>query len=120
MNPKQFLHSVRQMLWPGIGIKRWLLLLGIGSLATGVGFFYFMGWLHELSLLPDSWYNVITLQFLPMWLRFLLPIVLGLLLILWALRHIGKNLIAPFGPREQPIAEMLYTHSRRNRGPNIV
>ncbi|MCP5101262.1 MAG: uridine diphosphate-N-acetylglucosamine-binding protein YvcK, partial [Chloroflexi bacterium] len=47
-------------------------------------------------------------------------IVLGLLLILWALRHIGKNLIAPFGPREQPIAEMLYTHSRRNRGPNIV
>ncbi len=120
MNPKQFLHSVRQMLWPGIGIKRWLLLLGIGSLATGVGFFYFMGWLHELSLLPDSWYSVITLQFLPMWLRFLLPIVLGLLLILWALRHIGKNLIAPFGPREQPIVEMLYTHSRRNRGPNIV
>ena len=108
------------MLWPGIGIKRWLLLLGVGSLAVGVGFFYFLGWLYDSNLLSDAWYSAITLQFMPIWLRFSLPLLIGVLLILWALRRVGKNLVAPFGPREQPMAELLYAHSRRNRGPNIV
>jgi uncharacterized cofD-like protein len=117
---KGLLNSFRQMLWPGIGIKRWLLLLGLGALAAGVGFFYLLAWLYQSQWLPETWYLLITLQFMPIWLRFLLPLFVGIGVIMWAVQRIGNNLIAPFGPREQPMAEMLYSHRRRNRGPNIV
>ena len=95
-------------------------MLGVGSLATGVGFYYLLGWLYHVIPLPDVLYRILTFQFLPIWLRILLPLVAGILLMVWGLRSIGVNLVAPFGPREEGMAELLYTHRQRRRGPNIV
>ena len=120
MIQKSRIQSFRQLLTPGINIKRWLFLLGIGALAMGVGFYSLLTWLYQADWLPNTFYQTLTLQFLPNSLRVILPLIIGVLVVFLALKRMGISLIAPFGPREQPMAEMLYTHSRRRRGPRIV
>ncbi len=120
MRHHRLFQSVRQLLTPGIGIKRWLFLLGSGALITGAGFYSLLTWFYRSNWLSTAVYQTITLQFLPYWLRVFVPVLLGVGIILLALKQISSTLIAPFGPREQPMAELLYTHSRRNRGPRIV
>ena len=110
----------RRWFWPGIGVKRWLLLLGLGAALAGIGLVSLILYLYQVGTLPSAVYNVISLQFLPVGLRVLLPLLFGGLIILWAAGRMGRNLIAPFRPLDEDIAELLYDYSKRGRGPNIV
>lgn len=120
MIANRMLQTLGRLLSPGIGIKRWLLLLGLGSLAIGASFYYLLLGLNRAALPSDGIFAVLTLEAWPIWLRVLLLFVVGIGAILFALAKIGTTLVAPFGPREEGMAEMLYAHSRRERGPNIV
>lgn len=120
MKIRKQLDSILRLLAPGIGIKRWLIPLGIGALITGVGVYYLVYWLFQVLLLPASLFHLLTFQFLPQWLQIFLPLGVGITLMVLGLRFISANLVAPFGPREEGMAEMLYSHRRRRRGPNIV
>lgn len=114
------LFSHRWWLAVGIGIKRWLLLLGIGSAIAGMGLVYLILVLYRLQWISHWVYDLATLQFLPIWLRVLAPALLGVVLIFVAVVFIGRNLVAPFRPTDRPMAESLYEHSKRGRGPHIV
>ena len=107
-------------LFPGMGIKRWLLLLGTGVFITGMGFVYMILLLHREGWISQPVYDLLTMQVLDYEWRVLLPLLMGGGLILLAVYMLGRRLIAPFRHPDEGVAESLYQYSRQGRGPHIV
>lgn len=107
-------------LFLGMGIKRWLFLLGLGVFLAGMGFIYVILIMYRLSWLPEFVYQLLTLQFLPVMWRALLPLLLGGVVILLAVYMLGRRLVEPFRHPDEGVAETLYQYSRQGRGPHIV
>lgn len=101
-------------------MKRWLLVLGLGTAVSGLAIVNLLFLLRRQEWLPTSIYNLLTLQFLQEPWQIILPLLLGALLILWGVLKIGRNLTAPFQAEETSVAERIYEHSRQRRGPHIV
>jgi len=104
---------------PGIGVKRWLLLLLAGATFLGLGFGYVLLDLYRTVEVPAA-VSLLTLQFVPRLVRGALLGVLGLGLMGWSLARIQRTLLAPFLRPGQDVAEALNEHRRRGRGPRIV
>ncbi|WP_420643639.1 gluconeogenesis factor YvcK family protein [Candidatus Leptofilum sp.] len=118
---KRFLFfSSSRWFVPGMGLKRWLLLLGVGTAVASLGLVNLLFLLERQSWLPISVYDLLTLQFLPAPWQIVLPLLLGGMLIVWAVLRLGRALTAPFQIPDDSVAERIYEHSRRRRGPNIV
>jgi uncharacterized cofD-like protein len=113
-----FVSSSRWLV-PGIGIKRWLVLLVVGTAVLAIA-------LAKLLLveggggLGTAVTTALTRHFLPSPWDILLLMLLGGLLILISILKMGRNLVAPFSPPDQNVAETVYHYSRRQRGPRIV
>lgn len=124
MRRKHFLWSSlyirRRWLTIGIGIKRWLLLLAIGAASTSMGWIYILLSLNRVGWIPSRLYEVVTIQFLPLWLRILLPLVTGGLIMLLAVIKLGKNLVEPLREGQGAVVDSLYEYRLRDRGPHIV
>lgn len=114
-----FISSSRWLI-PGIGIKRWLVVLGMGTAVMGMGLGALLTAAQERAWLPEAITHIFTLQFLPLPLRLLVAFGLGGLLILVSVLKMGRNLVAPFSPPDMDVAETVYHYSRRQRGPHIV
>jgi uncharacterized cofD-like protein len=109
----------RRWLTIGIGVKRWLVLLVAGAAVTSMGWVYLLLTINREGWLPGPLYDALTLRFLPLPLRVLLPLVVGGLIILWAVVRLGKNLTDPLRG-EGAVVDSLYDYRRRDRGPHIV
>lgn len=107
-------------LFVGMGVKRWLLILGVGALIAGMGFVYAILLVNQAGWLPQSIYDLLTLQFLPYFWRMLLPLLVGGGIILLSVYMLGRRLIAPFRHPDERVAETLYQYNRQGRGPRIV
>jgi len=114
------LLSWRRWLVIGIGVKRWLLILAVGAVLAGMGIGLFLIALGQQEVLTEKIFALLTLQFLPLWLGILLPIVLGTSLMLVSILRLGSNLVAPFRNPDEKVVESLYSYSQRGKGPNIV
>lgn len=104
----------------GMGIKRWLLVLAVGASLSGLGVFHLIQFIYRQDFIPRPLYDVLTLQFLPLWLRILAPFLVGSAVILLTVAKIGANLIEPFRRPDEDIMESLYHYRQRGRGPRIV
>jgi len=89
---RERIGSAWKWLYPGMGVKRWLVLLGFGLLllSLGVSFFYVQLYrtLEFTGAASPIAYSV-TLQFLPRWLRGLILAALG------RLRRLGGLALEP-------------------------
>jgi uncharacterized cofD-like protein len=113
-------HGRRRWLTVGMGIKRWLLILGFGATLVGIGLAQILFVIIQWGDLPGWLHSALTLAFLPLWLRMLLPLSVGILVAITALFHLSNTLIAPFQPADATVADSLYDYQRRHRGPQIV
>jgi uncharacterized cofD-like protein len=113
-------QAARLWLMIGIGIKRWLVVLVVASAFLGMGVVYLLFVLHSAELIPDTLFSMLTLSFLPLWLRVLLPLVVGLGVVLFAILRLGSNLVDPFRQPDSQLAQSLYQHRQLDRGPRIV
>jgi uncharacterized cofD-like protein len=104
----------------GIGVKRWLLLLGIGAVVAGTGISALLIALRRWGPLWRDIYAIVTLQFLPTGARIVLPLLVGSAIMLLAIVRLSKNLVAPFRRPDEPVAASLDRYSKRGRGPRIV
>jgi uncharacterized cofD-like protein len=104
----------------GIGVKRWLVLLIVGAGIMGMGVVYAILILSQADLLPDRVYDVVTMQGWPPWVRMIVALGLGGLVVLLAIMRLGQNLVEPFRHPHEDIATSLYDFSQRKRGPRIV
>ena len=121
MSLRTGLKAKLKWLYPGLGIKRWLLLLGVGiALISLGGAILLMNVLMPPSSVDPSQHPLLTLL-LP-WVSALLLGLLGLGLTATALLKLNQSLLSPFlAPgQEKRVADLLYHHRRRDHGPRAV
>ena len=114
---------LRRWLQPGIGVKRWLLLMFAGLLVLALGVAHV---LRQLSVgLEPGWLatliDLATLQFLPFPVRGAVFAVVGAALFLLGAWRLAQALTEPLRPDEEtPIADVIYQKRFLARGPRIV
>jgi uncharacterized cofD-like protein len=105
---------------PGIGVKRWFVTLAIGAIIAGIGIGAFIVVLGQQEVLAGNIYGLITLNFLPVILRILIPLFVGGFLIFISVFRLSKNIVAPFRSPGVRVVDSLQSYSQRSRGPRIV
>lgn len=108
------LRARLRWLVPGLGVKRWLVLLVAGAAVAGLGLAYL---LMDLATAPTGRALVISAE------HALLAVLLGgigLLAMLVAVARLQRTLLAPFLQPGQDLAGEVSEHRRRGRGPRIV
>jgi uncharacterized cofD-like protein len=116
---------VRRWLEPGIGLKRWLLLVFVGELLLALGGALLLRQVYrdyDFSGPGQSLLYIATLQFLPYWGRGLIVGVGGVGLFVYGSWRAVRVLMGPFLATEsdQPLVEVIYQKRFLSRGPKIV
>ena len=109
-------------LTPGIGVKRWLVLILLGTTLIGVGLGVLILDIYRNA--PDTWWlpilSAASLRFLPRPLRALIFGGLGLGLMSIGIWELNRSIIKPFIRPGHRVADTLRTHRQRERGPRIA
>jgi uncharacterized cofD-like protein len=116
--------NLRRWLTPGIGVKRWLLVVFLGLLLLALGVAHLIrqasrdlqpGGLAQVLL------DLVTLQFLPFPLRGLVVAAVGLGLVAIGVYRVARALTEPFrSAADGPLVELIYQKRFLARGPRIV
>jgi uncharacterized cofD-like protein len=109
-------RSSIKWLRPGIGVKRWLLMLALGILLIGLG----IGLLLRQFYLFSGIYRYLSLTFLPLWARGPLLILMGLGLIAVGLIGLNRALLSPCVRDSHQVVEALYRYRQSSQGPKVV
>ncbi len=117
-------HNLRRWLTPGIGVKRWLVVVFIGLLLLALGVAHLIRQATR-DLQPGGaaqvLLDVVTLQFLPLALRGVALGLVGLALVAIGSYRAAKALTDPFRTAEDgPLVELIYQKRFLARGPRIV
>jgi uncharacterized cofD-like protein len=117
--------KLRRWLAPGIGIKRWLLVVFAGLLLLALAFAHFLRQVTrdlQPEGLPGMLINLLTLQFLPFALRGLVAGTVGVALVVVGAYRVIRALMDPLqkGGVDQPLVELIYQKRFLARGPRIV
>lgn len=114
--------TVSLWLTPGIGIKRWVLVVLAGTTFIALGFAVVILDLYRET--DINWlrliFNYISLSTLPRWLRAFIFGGTGLLILSFGLWELNKSILKPFVKPGQPVIDTLTDYKRRARGPRIV
>jgi len=110
------LRSSLKWLLPGLGVKRWLLVMAVGVALVGLGVGTLLWQVWPLSLIPRA----LSLGFLPAWARALVFGLAGGGLVILGLGRINRTLLAPFTQDRGQVVEALYRYRQRGRGPKVV
>ena len=117
------LEKLSRWLAPGLGIKRWMLLIlgGITLLAVGSAIF-----LLELYRTDTSnpfilgLLSMLSLRFLPRLARVLIFAALGAGLVGYGIWKLNRALLRPFMRPGAPLVDQLASYRRLDRGPRVV
>ena len=119
--------NLRRWLEPGMGVKRWLLVVFLGLLLLALGAAHVLRQVTpdlEPGSAAEAIANLVTLQFLPFALRGLVAGTTGVLLVAvggWRLVRAVTDPLRATGPTEtQPLFEVIYQKRFLARGPKIV
>ena len=91
-------------LYPGMKIKRWIVICGIGVVLVAVGVIVWM-----LEKFPGSQNLGISV------------VVLGSLVLIYGIKRMVKSFVAIFLPqREKELVDIVYHHRQLEKGPKVV
>jgi uncharacterized cofD-like protein len=117
-------HLRRESQWfrPGLGYKRWLILVFLGTALLGLGLALII--LDVYRNAPETWWLPalawLSLRFLDRPIRVIIFGGAGLILMLIGIWGSNRSLLQPFLPPGKPLIEALDSFRRRDRGPRIV
>ena len=107
---------------PGIGVKRWLVPILLGTTMIGVGLGILI--LDVYRNAPDTWWlpllSAASLRALSRPLRALIFGLIGGGLVLGGMWGLYRSILAPFRRPGRPVVDELADHRRRDRGPRVV
>ena len=107
---------------PGLGVKRWLVLILMGTTLLGVGLG--IGLLEIYRTAPDTWWlpalSWASLRFLPRLLRVLIFGGIGVGVVIFAIWGLNHAIMSPFVRPGDDVADTLRTHRQRGKGPRVV
>lgn len=114
----------RELRWLsfGIGIKRWVLLIILGTTLLGLGFAVVLVDIYRTA--PDTWWvpilRVIALQGLNRTLRGVIFGLVGLFCVGFGIWKINRNLLKPFIRPGKAVVDTVTSFRKKERGPKIV
>lgn len=118
---KRLFSSLRWLV-PGLGVKRWLVLILLGTTLLGVGLAILA--LEVYRKAPETWWlpilSVASLRVLSRPLRALIFGGLGVGLVAVGIWGINRSLMAPYRRTGKPVLDELTDHRRKEKGPRIV
>lgn len=108
---------------PGIGVKRWVLVILAGTTALGVGLAVYLLDIYRTA--PDGWWlpviKIVALQFITnRILRALIFGGLGLALIVVGIMGLNRALLRPFMRPGKDVIDTVAEYRRKEKGPRIV
>jgi uncharacterized cofD-like protein len=117
--------GLRRWLRPGVGVKRWLLLVFVGELGLALAGALWLRQIYrdsDVTGLPQTFVSAVTLQFLPYGVRGLIVGAAGVALFAFGAWRMVRVLVTPFVPAEadQPLVDVIYQKRFLARGPKIV
>jgi uncharacterized cofD-like protein len=116
-----FFQSFR-WLAPGLGVKRWLLIVLLGITLVGVGLAILI--LDVYRKAPETWWlpliSAASLRFLPRILRAVIFGGVGIALIVGGFLGFNRSLMAPFMKPGRRVVDTLAGYRRRDRGPRVT
>jgi uncharacterized cofD-like protein len=117
--------NLRRWLTPGIGVKRWLVVVFAGLLLLAVGFAHFLRQITRdfaPTGLAGGVIDLLTLQFLPFALRGFIAMTVGVGLVAIGCYRTVRVLTDPLRSTDpdQPLVELIYQKRFLARGPRIV
>jgi len=132
MRPKQlrkFQRALQSILlklrWliPGIGVKRWVLVILIGTTMLGVGFVFLL--LDVYRTAPETWWlpliKIVSLQFIAnRLLRAMIYGVAGVAITVVGIIGLNRALLRPFLRPGKNVIDAVAEYRRRDKGPRIV
>ena len=119
-----FQRFVRELRWlvPGLGVKRWLLVILVGAMLIGLGFAVVV--LDVYRTAPDTWWlpalSYLSLRFLERPIRAFIFGVLGILCILLGTYKLNRALLRPYLTPGKPVLDTVSAYRKKDRGPRIV
>ena len=118
----RWMMSSMRWLIPGIGVKRWLLVILAGTTLIGIGLGVLI--LDVYRTAPHTWWLPViswaSLRFLARPLRAIIFGGTGLALILWGIRNLNISMMGPFVRPGQGVLDKLWMQRQRDRGVRIV
>jgi uncharacterized cofD-like protein len=111
---------------PGLFVKRWLALLIVSLTIMSIGIAYLLVVLFiQVELTVEGtplWFEILTLSFLPVWLRVVLPMAVGAALFIWALIGVNRSLLGPLVANRSldEWAYLVQTHRQLRQGIRVV
>ncbi len=127
--PSKFFNRVkitlRQLLqWfsPGLGVKRWFLLVLLGTTMLAVGLAFVLLDIYRTA--PDNWLSTVlsyaSLRFLPRILRALIFGGIGVACVVIGILNLNRTLLLPYMRPGKAVVDTLAQYRRLDRGPNVV
>lgn len=117
------ISRLRRWLRPGMGIKRWLLLMFVGlTILATAGALLIRILFREVPAESTAgrFFELVSLNFLPDPIRPVLVISVGAAVFLYGLWRLMNVLLEPFPARQEPLVELVYQKRSLARGPRIV
>lgn len=117
--------GLRRWLRPGVGVKRWLLLVFVGEMCLALAGALWLRQVYrdfEVAGPSQAVVSAVTLQFLPYGVRALLVGTAGVALFAFGAWRIVRVMVMPFVPAEtdQPLVDVIYQKRFLARGPRIA
>ncbi len=108
---------------PGLGIKRWMLVILAGITMLGLGVAAFLLDLYRTDTTNSTvlvFVSLISLRFLPRFVRVLIFGGLGVGLVVYGTWGLNQALLRPFLRPGHKVIDQLSDFRRRDRGPRVV
>jgi len=116
--------NLRRWLRPGIGVKRWLSVAFVGLTALALAGALALRQLYrdvEIDGPAQAAISLVTLQFLPYWVRAAVLLGLGVFVFAYGSYRVVRALLGPFTESaEEPLVDLVYRRRLLARGPRVV
>ncbi len=119
----QTLRHLKRWLLPGLGVKRWMLLILVGITLLGVGIAIFLLNVYRTDTSNSailSFLSYLSLRFLPRLVRVIIFGGLGIGCIVYGIWGLNRALLRPFLRPGQAMVDQIADYRRRERGPRLV
>jgi uncharacterized cofD-like protein len=119
----QWVQDFSRWFKPGLGIKRWMLIILAGITLLGVGLGIFLLDLYRTDTSNSAiltFFSVASLRFMPRLVRVLVFGGLGIGLVVYGTWGLNRALLRPFLRPGHTVIDQLSDFRRRDRGPRVV
>ena len=107
---------------PGIGVKRWLVVVLVGTTFIALGFAVLILDIYRETTTPwlRNLFTTLSLSGHPRWFRAAIFSGIGLIILLLGIIELNRSVLRPFMKPGQPLMDTISSYRKKAKGPKIV